>query len=220
MLDAPMASDEPVAANPMPEETTRDRRPSGPDRRRLPALLDRHPGHAAWAAYLFVNGFVTIGLLACVAMIVRSPFVFPSLGPTALMLFHDPLQPASSPRNTLCGHALGIVCGYASLWLLGLAHEPPALEVGVDAERVGGAALALASTGALMVLLRAWHPPAGATTLIIALGIMTRPYHLLIIEAAVVTLVIQALLINRIAGIPYPVWSPAARCNEVGQRGA
>jgi CBS-domain-containing membrane protein len=82
---------------------------------------------------------------------------------------------------------------------------------GVHAERVFCAALSLASAGALMVLLDVWHPPAGATTLIIALGIITRPYHLLIVEAAVVMLVLQALVINRLAGFEYPVWAPADR---------
>ncbi|MGB7160624.1 MAG: HPP family protein, partial [Tepidisphaeraceae bacterium] len=138
-----------------------------------------------------------------------TPFVFPSLGPTAFLLFHDPLQPAASPRSVLCGHAIGILCGYGSLWLLGLEHAPSAAATGVDAARIGCAALSLASTGALMVLLGVWHPPAGATTLIIALGIITRPYHLLIIEAAVAMLVLQALIINRLAGIAYPVWAPA-----------
>ena len=62
-----------------------------------------------------------------------------------------------------------------------------------------------------MVLLDFWHPPAGATTLIIALWIITRPYHLLIVEAAVAILVLQALIINRLAGIEYPVWAATAR---------
>ena len=45
--------------------------------------------------------------------------------------------------------------------------------------------MSLASTGALMILLKAAHPPAGATTLIISLGIVTKPFHLLVIEVAV-----------------------------------
>jgi hypothetical protein len=102
------------------------------------------------------------------------------------------------------------------LWLCfalapGLTHDPPTMMEGVHAERVFCAALSLASAGALMVLLDVWHPPAGATTLIIALGIITRPYHLLIVEAAVVMLVLQALVINRLAGFEYPVWAPADR---------
>jgi CBS-domain-containing membrane protein len=58
-----------------------------------------------------------------------------------------------------------------------------------------------------MALLRINHPPAGATTLIVSLGIISRPRELVIIEVAVILLTVQAFVINRIAGIPYPVWS-------------
>jgi CBS-domain-containing membrane protein len=57
-----------------------------------------------------------------------------------------------------------------------------------------------------MVLLRINHPPAGATTLIVSLGILSTPYYLLVIEVAVVLLTAQAFLINRLAGLPYPIW--------------
>ncbi len=43
--------------------------------------------------------------------------------------------------------------------------------------------------------------PAGATTLIVALGIVTRPVYLVVIEVAVVLLVLLAAGINRLAGI-------------------
>ena len=144
-------------------------------------------------------------------MISGTPLIFPSLGPTAFLLFRNPMQPAASPRNTLCGHAIGVLCGYASLWLMGLTHEAPTIVEGVLAGRVFCAALSLAATGTLMILLDVWHPPAGATTLIIALGIIIRPYHLLGVAAAVAILVLQALIINRLAGIEYPVWAAATR---------
>ena len=67
------------------------------------------------------------------------------------------------------------------------------MATGVSAARVGAAALSLASTGALMILSKAAHPPAGATTLIISLGIVTRPFHLLVIEIAVAILTLQAI---------------------------
>jgi CBS domain-containing membrane protein len=58
-----------------------------------------------------------------------------------------------------------------------------------------------------MILLKAAHPPAGATTLIISLGIVTKPFYLVIIGIAVVLLVAQAIVINRLAGLDYPVWT-------------
>jgi CBS-domain-containing membrane protein len=71
--------------------------------------------------------------------------------------------------------------------------------------------LSLASTGALMILLKAAHPPAGATTLIISLGIVTSPLHLVVIEVAVAILTLQAIVINRLAGIDYPIWAFRSR---------
>ena len=156
---------------------------------------------------MFLNGFITIALLAAVAMVSRTPFVFPSLGPTAFLFFFTPRAPAASPRHTIYGHAIGIVCGYGALWLFGLQDAPAAMATGVSLARVGAAALSLALTGALMILAKAAHPPAGATTLIISLGIVTRPFHLLVIEIAVAILTLQAIVINRLAGIDYPLWA-------------
>ena len=84
----------------------------------------------------------------------------------------------------------------------------PALSVGVTWPRVIAAMLSLGLTAGVMVLLRAPHPPAGATTLIISLGLLTRPLQLVLLMVAVLLLTVQAFVINRLAGIPYPLWSP------------
>jgi CBS domain-containing membrane protein len=160
-----------------------------------------------FASLVFINGFGTIALLALLAMVCGVPLVFPSVGPTAFLLFASPEAPSACPRNTLCGHAIGIVCGYGALWLTGLQHTPSAMLEGVNLARVIAAALSLAATGALMILFRVVHSPAGATTLIISLGIITQPFHLLAIEAAVALVVIQVVITFRLRGIPYPLWS-------------
>jgi len=136
----------------------------------------------------------------------ETSFVFPSLGPTAYLFFFQPLGESSAPRNAVLGHAIGLICGYGAFWATGLAHGAPHPHNGVYWPRILSAALSLAFTGAFMVLLRVNHPPAGATTLIVALGILSMPYHLLVIEIAVVLLTLQAFAINRLAGLPYPVW--------------
>lgn len=174
---------------------------------RFSRLQQRFPGRSMWALFMFVNGFVTIAILAVVAMLSRTPFVFPSLGPTAILLFYTPLSPTASPRHTIYGHAIGILCGYGSLLLVGLHHAAPATVAGVDSGRILAAALSLASTSAVMILLKAAHPPAGATTLIISLGIVTKPTYLVVIEIAVILLVGQAIVLNRLAGLDYPLWA-------------
>ena len=156
---------------------------------------------------MLVNGFLTIGILAALAMVTRAPFVFPSLGPTAFLFFFSPTSPTASPRHTLLGHAIGIACGYGALWITGLENAAPALATGVDLHRVLAAALSLSLTGSLMILFKAAHPPAGATTLIISLGIVTKPTYLLLIEVAVGLMTVQAVVINRLAGLDYPLWA-------------
>lgn len=175
-------------------------------RLRLDGLLHRFPPRSVWALYMLVNGFLTIALLALLAVLTGSSFVFPSLGPTAYLLFTAPLAENSSPRNAVLGHAVGLLCGYLAFSVTGAGHHPYGAQAGIYWPRILAAALSLSGTGALMVLLNVGHPPAGATTLIVSLGIIAKPKALVIIEAAVVLLVAQAFAINRLAGLNYPLW--------------
>lgn len=179
-------------------------------RLRLDWLLQHFPPRLVRSAYVFVNGFITIGLLALLALLSRNPFVFPSLGPTAYLLFFSPLEKVSSPRNTILGHAIAIVCGYGAFALTGAGAQPFGVHPGIFWPRILAAALSLSVTGALMVLLEISHPPAGATTMIISLGIISKPRELVIIEVAVFLLVAQAFVINRLAGLSYPFWTSTA----------
>lgn len=194
-------------------------------RMRLPWLLQHHSRVPVLALFSLINGFISIGLMSALAAITRSPFVFPSLGPTAFLFFYTPTAPAASPRNTIIGHAIGALAGYLSLIITGLTMAGPAIAVGVTWPRVIAAALSLGLTSGLMVLFKSPHPPAGATTLIISLGILTRPWQLLLLMGAVILLTLQALAINRLAGIPYPLWNPirepvenAAGTTDTGQQ--
>jgi CBS-domain-containing membrane protein len=177
-------------------------------RLRLDRLLRRFPPRPVWAGFVFFNSFVVMALLSAVAMLSDSPFVFPSLGPTAYLLFFTPRAPIASPKHAVCGHLIGLICGWCALWATGLLHAPAVTAGGVGHMRLLAAAASLSFTGAAMVLLKVGHPPAGATTLIVSLGFITSLRDLSIIEAAVIAMVIYAILINRLAGIDYPLWSP------------
>lgn len=180
------------------------------ERARVPSLIRRHDSTTVLGLFAFVNGVLSIGLMSVAALITGAPFIFPSLGPTAFLLFYTPTLPASSPRNTLGGHAIGAAAGYLSLVIFGLTDNAPALVEGVHLNRVGAAALSLGLTSGLMVWARVPHPPAGATTLIVSLGILTEPTDLLVLMVAVALLVVQAYVINHLAGIRYPRWAPTA----------
>jgi CBS domain-containing membrane protein len=184
-------------------------------RARLDWLLHHFPPRLVQSVYVFINGFITIGVLALLALVSHNPFVFPSLGPTAYLLFVSPLAKTCSPRNTILGHAIGLVCGYGAFVAIGTGALPFGVHPGIFWPRILAAALSLSATGAFMVLLDVSHPPAGATTLIVSLGIISKPRELVIIEVAVFLLVAQALVINRLAGLPYPLWNAAASIKPV-----
>src|SRR6266566_5582966 len=175
---------------------------------RLPWLTQRYAQTPVLALFSCINGCISIGLMSVLAVLTHSPFVFPSLGPTAFLFFYTPTAPSASPRNTLIGHAAGAGAGYLSLVVTGLTTTGPALTVGVTWPRVIAAALSLGFTAGLMVLFKSPHPPAGATTLIISLGILRQPWQLVLLMVAVVLLTLQAFVINCLAGIPYPLWNP------------
>ncbi|WP_431684069.1 HPP family protein [Kitasatospora sp. KL5] len=61
-------------------------------------------------------------------------------------------------------------------------------------------------TCGLMPLLGTAHPPTAATTLIVAMGLLRTPAQLAVVMLAVVLLVLQGLAVNRLAGLPYPLW--------------
>jgi CBS-domain-containing membrane protein len=203
------------------DATSPGRRPPGPiggemvyvllglaRRLRLPALVERHSRLWILGLFALVNGVLSIGLMAAVALATGAPFVFPSLGPTAFLLFYTPTQPAASPRNAIGGHLIGVTAGYLALVVFGLTDRGPALAAGVEWANVAAAALSLGLTSGAMVWLGVPHPPAGATTLIVSLGILRHPWELAVLMLGVALLVAQGIVINRLAGIDYPLWAP------------
>lgn len=163
-------------------------------------------GYKRRAAYTALGAFVTMLLIGTAATVTRQPFIFPSLGPTALMIFAHPLRREAAPRHVLIGHALGAGSGYLALAITGLLDVP--FSTTVTVHRVLAAAIALGLTAALMMLARAEHAPAGATTLIVALGILPLLRDFVALMLAVTALTLVGLLINRCFRIAYPYWYP------------
>ena len=133
-------------------------------RRGLNAWLYKRWGNRGNAVYTALGSLLTITLSGLLAWMLSEPLVFPSLGATAFLFFETPMAEVASVRNTIIGHAVG--AGVAFVWLnvFGLVGDPSAITEGFGAERVACVALSLACTGGILRLLRAAHPPAGATT--------------------------------------------------------
>ncbi len=161
-------------------------------------------GDALWT---FIACSLSMAMSGFAAYIFNQPFFFPSLGPTVYLFFESPMIPSASPRNTIIGHFVAVIAGGISLAIFGLLYVPSVLEVGVSLARVGSGTLSVALTGAILLLLRSSHPPAGATTLIVSLGFLQTLHEMLTLMASVVVLTLVGWIVNRAAGAPVPVWS-------------
>ncbi|MCE6999103.1 HPP family protein [Saccharothrix sp. S26] len=167
---------------------------------------------------LAAGALVSIAVPAALAVLTGQPLLFPSLGPTAYLLFATPTAASASPRNALAGHLIGVLAGAAGLAAFHLWHEPPALDH-LTWPRAGAAALALTLTCGGMAWSGMPHPPAGATTLIVALGVLRAPLHLAEIMLGVVLLIAVAVLVNRLTGVPCPLWRPRPPAATASIRG-
>ena len=185
-------------------------------RLQLPHLLTRFPDRIVWASFTFITAFVSIATLSSLALLLKAPFIFPPLGATAILFLYSPSLPTASPKSAICGHGIGILCGYGALLLTGLQHAPSATVIGVDGARVLATCIALSTTAALMILLKVVHPPAGATALMVSLGVVTNPYQLPLLEVAVGILALEAFIANRIAGVEFPIWMPRVPMSAEG----
>lgn len=153
---------------------------------------------------------VTTTILGSFAYLLHEPFVFPSLGPAMFLLFFSPLATMSAPRNAIVGQSIGLGSGYLSLVVFRLREVPPDI-FDVSLLRVAAVIFALTLAFGLMVGLGFPHAPAGATAMIVALGIINTPLDLCIMMLAVLIVTLSAFAINRLAGIDVPVWSPRAQ---------
>jgi CBS domain-containing membrane protein len=175
-------------------------------RRGLNEWLYRKWGNTGNAAYTFIGSLLTIALSGGVAWALDEPLLFPSLGATAFLMFETPMAEVSSPRNAVIGHLVGGAVAFFWLWVFGLIDEPSAIQEGFSEERAAAVALSVAFTGGILRLLRAAHPPAGATTVIVSVGLLDTGHEMAILAAGVLLVVIPAGIINRLLGVPAPLW--------------
>ena len=178
-----------------------------PERYGLHKRLVERLGTAGDAVYMFATAATAMVVSGIAAFVLKQPLLFPSLGPTLYLFFETPMAEQASLRNTLIGHFVALVVGFLSVWAFGLLYTPSVTEQGATPARVGAAALSLALTEALLILLRAKHAPAGATVLIVSLGLLSTPGRVLVMAASIVLLTVTGWIINRICGVPMPVWS-------------
>jgi HPP family len=170
----------------------------------MTAVVDRlqeRAGQLGLGLYAAVLGLVVLALCGATGLATKQPWLFPSLGPTVMLFFESGRQRTARPQNALVGHLVGIAVGAALLHTFGMAESPPAPVAGLTAGYVAAGALSVALTSLLLLVIRHPHPPAGASTLIVSLGILTTPTELLTMAAAVVLVTLAGWGANRLLGL-------------------
>ena len=129
------------------------------------------------------------------------PALFPSLGPSAFVLAMFPDGEASDPQRVVGSHVLGVAAGLLTYHLLasGVVVTNQIAPLSADGFRLAVSGVgAIVLTVTSMLQFRVRHPPACATTLIVALGLLPSVFEGALIVAAVIVLVVmqEAILLN------------------------
>jgi HPP family len=143
------------------------------------------PEYAA-SALVSAASILVVGLTAYFA---GQPWLFPSLGPTAYLVAAYPQLPSARVYNCLVGHLVGLGSGFAAVAMFNAWHAPIVPLHDVTWERLGAATVAIGLTVLLNHLLHSGHPPAAATTLLVALGTFHTAWDAALVIIGVVLLV-------------------------------
>ena len=154
------------------------------------------------------GALIGIGLAALLSGVLRDQmhlkgWLFASLGASAVLVFVVPGSPFSQPWPVIGGNALSAIAGIISFHFLG----QNALAAGV----------AVAAAIALMLQLRALHPPGGGTALLAVLAQST-DWHFVLFPVAfsAVVLVFAGLAFHRLTKHGYPQrQTPAAQPHQL-----
>ena len=159
------------------------------------------------ALFCLVHGMLAVVTAGILSLATGTPILFPAYGATAFILMMMPGGLPAAPRSVIVAHFIGATVGWASARVCNIDFAQATLLHGGGWQHVAAAAIALGVTSALMLLARAPHPPAGATTLIFALGQLTPWYDIAIVTGSVAILCLQMGVAYRLSKVPYPLWS-------------
>jgi hypothetical protein len=143
-------------------------------------------------------------LAGALGIVFNQVWLFPSLGPTAFLQTESPEQKTAQFYNTVAGHAVGLLAGLGAVLLLASGDPPVFVSHSLTWGRVLASVVAVALTSLGGLLLKAQHPPAAATTLLIALGGFRPTLHdvLAIVVGVLIVAVVGELFRRLRAGEP------------------
>ncbi|WP_312908664.1 HPP family protein [Natronosalvus caseinilyticus] len=143
-----------------------------------------------------INVVLHFAFLGGIAWATGRPFLFPSLGPSAYLLATGEQPRAEGAYHVVGGHAIAAVCGLATYVVFadGLLVTDAFTRAGSFSPAVGRLVVSSIVAMVLTTVGMLWsdtnHAAACATTLIVALGLMSTPLDTGIIVVSVALLVV------------------------------
>ncbi len=162
------------------------------------------------AFYVLLTGFLSLSVIGAVAYLLNWPLLFPSLAPTAFLIFYAPARPMSWPKNALLGHLIALVTGFLFFLILKELFPKEVVASELDITKTVLVSAAVAVSALLMVCLDILHPPAASTAMFAAAGYFENPAEVVGFLVALAILVAEGIVFHKVAGIVYPVWKDEA----------
>jgi hypothetical protein len=157
-----------------------------------------------WAPVAVAVLTLAVGVPAL--LIGMQPWLLPSLGPTAFLQAALPAHPAARLWNVVVGHTGAVIAGFAAVWLFNAFNDPVVLtDQHLSVGRLGASVVAMALSMLLGLLLRASHPPAAATVLLITLGSVRTVEQVVAFAIGLAILAVVGELVRRVR-LGQPSW--------------
>ena len=110
-------------------------------------------------------------IIGAVGFRLKQPWLFAGLAPSIFMVAINPGQEPTRFRAVVLGHLAALGCAYVALYFVNIDAVTSLLSaIKVAPLRVWASALALGVLAIAQPRLRAYHPPAAATALLVTLG--------------------------------------------------
>ncbi|MFI0434039.1 MAG: HPP family protein [Candidatus Nanopelagicales bacterium] len=162
------------------------------------------PAIFGWLA-LFTVWALAIPTVLAVWM--QAPLVFPPLASSALMVCAQATRLNATPRAVILGHGSGVVAGLIVVAVMGLLDDGDSI-VGLSPEHAAAGLVSVVLCVLAMALVGVAHAPALSTALTVGLGLVAGLDHVLVLLAGAIVLPYCIAPLHRLAGVPYPWWSP------------
>ena len=124
---------------------------------------------AVWVPMVSAVLVLVVGALS---LATKQPWLFAALGPTVVLLAANPGHPTTRFHAIVVGHLVALASAWIAILLMGAGDSRTLLAGGgIAVARVWASAFAIATMTALQPSLKAYHPPAAATVLLVTLGV-------------------------------------------------